>query len=160
MYDDIAPSYNELHGQEQERKLKALLARTNIPKKAIVLDVGCGTAHLAKYFQQQDYTGLDPSKGLLAQAPKNVKVLMGRGEELPFADDSFDLVLSLTALHNYSDPIKGVQELHRTAKSQALVGVLRKHPSHDDIIKALEDLFSVEHKIQDQHDTLLVLRKA
>lgn len=159
MYNEIAAGYNELHGLEQRRKLGTLLARCDIKENASVVDVGCGTAHLASFFAHQEYLGIDPSEGLLAFAPEGTTTVLAKGEDIPLDDACADVVLSLTALHNYDDPIKGVQELHRIAKDLVLVGILKKAPSHDGIIKELERLFSISSRVDDLNDTLLVLHK-
>ncbi len=156
MYDHIAASYNELHGAEQRRKLSSLLAVATLPD-GTVLDVGCGTAHLSTYFL--DYVGVDPSQPLLDQAPSNTKVVCARGEDLPFDDNSFPVVVSLTALHNYDDWHLGIDELFRVCSHTALVGVLKKSAEHDAIVSYVRERFSVIHELSDQHDLLLVLHK-
>lgn len=158
MYDHIALSYNELHGAEQRRKLSLLLSVVSLPRGS-VLDVGCGTAHLASFFPGREYVGVDPSQPLLDQAPSGVRVVCARGEELPFADGSFPVVLSLTALHNYDDWRVGVDELFRVVSGVLLVGVLKKSSVHDGIVAYLRERFVVEHELSDQHDSLLVVRK-
>ncbi len=158
MYDHIASSYNALHGAEQQRKLRALLARVMLPKGA-VLDVGCATAHLSSFFSDREYVGVDPSQPLLDLAPAGVRVLCARGEQLPFSDSAFPVVLSLTALHNYSDFRRGVEELFRVCGDVCLVGVLKKAPASHEIVSLLKQRFSVQEELSDQHDFLLVLRK-
>ena len=158
MYKHIADSYNELHGAEQVRKLRSLLAHASLPS-GDVLDVGCGTAHLAPFFSDRRYVGVDPCQELLDHAPRGVEVLCARGEELPFGEESFPVVLSLTALHNYGDWRRGVEELFRVCGGVALVGVLKKSSSHDAIVGALQELFVVSWRGDDVHDSLLVLHK-
>lgn len=156
MYAQIAGSYEQLHAAEQERKLAKLLGHVDLSEYESVADIGCATAHLARHFPQQRYLGVDPCKQLLEHAPEKTKTVLARGEDLPLGDDSFDLSLSLTALHNYDDPAAGVRELARITRSAALVGVLKKSPLHDDILACLEKHFVVRQRLGDQHDTLLV----
>ena len=156
MYADIAPGYNELHGEEQRRKLNKLLAHVDLSKYRTVLDVGCATTHLRTFFSEQEYTGVDPCKELLEQAPAHVPVMCAPGESLPIADASYDITLSLTALHNYTNPLKGVAELARVTKEVSLIGVLKKSSSHKEIVRAVEDLFVVQETFSDQHDTLIL----
>ena len=107
-YKIIAKSYNELYYSEQLNKVKLIIKILNI-KKEKVLDVGCGTAFYSKLFK--DYTGIDQSKEMLKQS--NAKVIYGNGEKLPFKDNSFDIVISISAIHNFKDPIKGINEMKR-----------------------------------------------
>jgi malonyl-CoA O-methyltransferase len=69
-----------------------------------VLDVGCGTGYLTtkfkQYFPQAAITGLDFSLQMLEEARlKNSSItwVLGDGQKLPFADGSFDTVVSNAA---------------------------------------------------------------
>ena len=79
------------------------------------LDVGCGTGALATRLARAGYdvTGVDPSEGMLevlrSRSP-DVDAVRASGTSLPFADDSFDLVLSVAVLHHIADP----GDVHRT----------------------------------------------
>ena len=73
------------------------------------LDVGCGTGALAGRLSRSGFTvtGLDPSQGMLdvmAEAEPSVRSVRGDGAELPFDDQSFDLTLTVAALHHIADP--------------------------------------------------------
>lgn len=59
-----------------------------------VLEIGCGTARLRHQVEAQgaEYYGLDPSMELLGEA-KGGNLIRAVGEYLPFADQSFDLIL-------------------------------------------------------------------
>lgn len=156
MYSHIATSYDELHASEQQRKLRRLLQAITLQAYSSVLDVGCATTHLRPFFSEQDYLGVDPCQELLNQAPSHVPTLCAAGEDLPLEDNHSQLVVSLTALHNYDDPVKGVKELARVSSHAALIGVLRKSPEHDEIIQEINKRFFVRAVFVDQHDTLLV----
>lgn len=160
MYDEIAASYNALHAEEQKRKFQALIQYVDLDEIETVADIGCGTAHLAPYFKDKTYIGIDPSQGLLKQAPENTEVILAPGEKLPLPDNSQDITLSLTALHNYDDPSKGVKELFRITKNVALIGVLKKGPRAQEIYEQVKSLFNVTAEPSDQHDFLLVCHKA
>ena len=158
MYDDIAPSYDELHAAEQRRKLELLLDQADLEGCRSVIDVGCATAHLRAYFPGMQYLGVDPSQPLLDHAPADARTVCANGEDLPVQDRRFDVALSLTALHNYDDPRKGVRELARVTKKHALIGVLKKSAQHDDILDEIRKRFVTEQRITDRHDTLIVAK--
>ncbi len=71
-----------------------------------VLDVGCGKGFLLYDFTQAvpgiEVTGIDISEYAIEHAKDEVKghLKCGSADELPFADDSFDLVISINTLHN------------------------------------------------------------
>src|SRR5436305_9088993 len=64
------------------------------------LDVGCGTGLLAERLASAGYdmVGIDPSEGMLEvmreRAPQ-IAAVHGSGTSLPFADDTFDLTLTV-----------------------------------------------------------------
>ena len=71
-----------------------------------ILDVGCGKGFLLYDFTQVlpgvEVAGLDISEYAIEHAKEEVKPLLhvGHAQELPFEDNSFDLVVSITTLHN------------------------------------------------------------
>lgn len=79
------------------------------------LDVGCGTGVLAARLAAVGFemAGVDPSEGMLevlrARAPE-VDARRASGTELPFADDGFDLVITVAVLHHVADraAVRGV----------------------------------------------------
>jgi ubiquinone/menaquinone biosynthesis C-methylase UbiE len=63
-----------------------------------ILDVGVGTGIASQALAQGGATiaGIDPSAGMLAQAPSRLaqaELVRGRAEALPFADRSFDAAI-------------------------------------------------------------------
>jgi len=76
MYDVLAPGYDELYREEQEKKL-ALIAHVI---KGNVLDIGAGTGIVARHFP--NVVSLDPSPEMLAYAPG--EKIVGSAEAIPF----------------------------------------------------------------------------
>jgi ubiquinone/menaquinone biosynthesis C-methylase UbiE len=80
------------------------------------LDVGTGTGHYAceLAWRGLQVTGLDPSVSMLQIAgakSSSVTWQDGSAASLPYAEGSFDLVLSVTALEFMPDPIQAVSEM-------------------------------------------------
>lgn len=96
-----------------------------------VLDVGCGMAHLLYELTQVvpglQVCGLDISEYALAHAKEEIRenLIYGEAQNLPFEDNEFDLVISLTTLHNLKifDLKKAVQEIERVSKGNSYVMV-------------------------------------
>jgi ubiquinone/menaquinone biosynthesis C-methylase UbiE len=66
-------------------------------------------------------TGLEPDGRLIAYAralhPRpNVEYREGFAEKLPFADASFDKVVSISCLEHFADPLAGLREMARVLK--------------------------------------------
>ena len=105
--------------------VKGLLAW---PEGASVLDAGCGAGWFWRDptpMPRLDITLLDQSAGMVAEAEKNTAIgqpaaqlrgVVGDVAALPFADDSFDIVLAIHMLYHLPDPARGVAELARVLR--------------------------------------------
>jgi ubiquinone/menaquinone biosynthesis C-methylase UbiE len=88
--------------------------------EAIVLDIGCGTGivtkHLSSYYK--NITGTDREIAMTDFAKddnKNLKFISAKAEELPFENESFDLVTVATAYHWFDFDLAG-KEIFRVLK--------------------------------------------
>ncbi len=82
------------------------------------LDVGCGEGRFCRILKQSgiEVTGIDPTPGLVAQArlrDSDGLYVQGVGERLPFADKTFDLVVSYLSLIDIPDFQAAIQEMAR-----------------------------------------------
>ncbi|MFH1399767.1 MAG: class I SAM-dependent methyltransferase [Candidatus Woesearchaeota archaeon] len=156
-YDGISKGYGELHGREQLSKARIVAGLLDLQKDGLLLDVGCGDA---SYFGLFDCVkvGLDPSFELLKKA-KDGFFVQGVAEALPFLDECFDAVVSITAVHNFEDLEKGLQEMHRVAKDRVVVSVLRQSERFTETVRLIQELFVVEREIAEAKDVVFVLRK-
>ena len=108
---------------------EAMVKHYGIKQGHKILDVGCGKGYLLYEFTQVvpgvEVTGIDISAYGIEHAKEEVKPLlqMGNAVTLPFDDDTFDFVVSVTTLHNLYN-----YELHRAVKEIERVGKgTRKH---------------------------------
>lgn len=155
-YDEIAKGYKELHGEEQMRKARIIAGELHVSPDDKLLDVGCGTAHYLSLFPC-DKTGIDPSVELLKQA--TVKTVQGQAENLPFDNESFDIVLSLTAVHNFHDIETGLSEIRRVAKRDIVLSILRRSAHFEKIDRHIKHMFKVRKVIEEQHDRIYFCTK-
>lgn len=140
----------------------------------------CGRA-LAPYVK--DITCLDLTEAMLAQGKKlaeeagiqNISFEVGNAEELPYEDETFDLVITRLSLHHFTNPEKPFQEMTRVLKPggklivwdmEATSEDLRdiddtiekmRDPSHTRILsrKEFEQLFAEEFQLQCEESTLI-----
>jgi ubiquinone/menaquinone biosynthesis C-methylase UbiE len=118
-YNEISKGYNRLHWEEQ--KEKALAIKKNLQLQGLLLDIGAGTGKATQLFQEgAECIALDPAREMVKQFP-GLKVV-GKAEELPFKSNSFDSVISLTALH-HADLEKAWAEIERISKGDASIAV-------------------------------------
>jgi ubiquinone/menaquinone biosynthesis C-methylase UbiE len=150
-YDEIASGYNELHGEEQKKKFA--LIKPHLPDlPGRVLDVGCGTG-LSEAICPS-IIGLDPSIELLKQA--RYPVVCGLAEQLPFKDSSFDSIISVTAVHNFSDKAKAFEEMSRVS-DRFVITVLKKAAQLAAIKELIESQFDVRECLDEEQDLIYVL---
>ncbi len=105
VYDESLPSHVVEHYLDKRTRFVIDHCR-----RGEGLDVGCGTGALAQRLAQAGYTmsGIDPSEGMLevlrTRSPE-IRALKADGTDLPFADDSFDLALTVAVLHHIANPV-------------------------------------------------------
>ncbi len=151
-YDEISAGYDELHREEQLKKLKIIASELKVKKTTKLLDVGCGTGLSANVFECQ-LTGIDPSAELLKQCP--FYAVQGKAENMPFAHKAFDIVMAVTSIHNFDDIEKGLQEIRRVGKKQFVLTVLKKSPQKDSILEAIKRQFTINKTIEEDKDIIL-----
>jgi SAM-dependent methyltransferase len=113
-----------------------------ITDEARVLEVGSGAHGLIFGFGSRYGFGIDPLavdyKRLFPVWQQNAKTASAIGEELPFADGAFDVVLSDNVIDHAEKPEKIVEELARVLKPGGLLyfTVNIHHPIYDLASKA------------------------
>ncbi len=103
----------------------------NLTGESRVLDVGCGKGFMLYDFSRLipgiTVAGIDISEYAICNAKDEVKpfVKVGDARELPFEDNSFDLVTSITTVHNLerADCKKSLQELERVSSCGKFITV-------------------------------------
>ncbi len=134
-YNKISKGYNELHKQEQLEKISIIKKHLKKPYK-LTLDIGAGTGISSKPFKA---IALDPSINMLKQY-KGKKVL-AKAENLPFKDNTFNTIISVTALH-HSNIKQALKEINRVAKKDAQIAltILKKSKIHiPNYLKKIEE---------------------
>ena len=109
-YEELAPVYDRRYTTSPLSgvgvALEGLVRAIGAPR---VLEAGCGTGHWLELLLPvvSDIYGLDFSPGMLAQAQsreKDLRLVHGRATQLPFANQVFDLVFCVNAIHHFGDP--------------------------------------------------------
>jgi SAM-dependent methyltransferase len=99
-----------------------------------MLDGGCGTGYFTQRLAAQSglhVVGLDPNAPWLefarAHGAGTEKYCVGVAESLPFADRSFDLSVSVTAICFVDGARRALQEILRVTRKRFAVGLLNRH---------------------------------
>lgn len=143
------PDYNEYYEKLHKFERKLSLDEENRIKTTIdlipddvqsVLDVGCGDGRIINRLQgkYERICGLDVSQNALEHV-KTSKV-KGSLENLPFLDNSFDVLICCEVLEHLPHPIfqKAIKELERVSKKYILISVPNKENLDSRMIKCPE----------------------
>lgn len=113
-----------------ETVARKLIETYNLPQNARILDVGCGKGFLLHEFKKllSDSTvaGFDMSQYAIDNSKEDIKdkLFIHKAEDsYPYGDKYFDLVISLTTLHNlYINELKAaLKEVERVGKNKYIV---------------------------------------
>ena len=154
-YDEISSGYEELHGEEQLKKVEIISKYLKPAPDELLLDVGCGTGLTTKPWNCRKI-GLDPAMKLLKKAGNGLWV-NAEAEHIPFKDKTFDIVISITALQNFHNIEKGLDEIKRVGKDKFALSFLKKCPSREKIEKYINAIFLVNKKIEEDKDTVFII---
>ncbi len=130
LFTRIAPRYDSVNrlislGQGQRLRRLALRATELSPGERL-LDVGTGTGDVALQATQRypgcQIVGVDPTAAMVKQAQTKEQEQMpgwglGDGLSLPFADASFDAVISAFMMRNVPDVLQALIEQTRVVRS-------------------------------------------
>jgi len=116
---------------QYEKELVLELAAPRPGEKVLDVGVGSGIFALELMKRGADVTGIDVSQRMLdiARSKGVTNVRLGDAEALDFPDESFDLVISITALEFFGDHEKAISEMARVCRKggRVVVGTLGAH---------------------------------
>lgn len=140
--------YDRMSAGAEEAGLRELRRRLLADADGRVLEIGGGTgANLLLYGPAvESLTVTEPEQPMLRRLDRKVreqapltKVLRARAEELPFADDSFDTVVSTLVLCGVDDPQQALREVRRVLRPGGRFMFLEHVRSDDPNVARLQD---------------------
>jgi SAM-dependent methyltransferase len=114
VWDDRAQMYRDSDAHADGEDLDQMVAWADGAGTA--LDVATGGGHVARRLRDAgvNVVTCDPSPGMQPD-------VICRAEDLPFADNSFDVVACRTAQHHFEDVALAVREMARVAADRVLL---------------------------------------
>jgi len=112
-FDLLAPFYERVFGVQ---RADSLLAHLALESGQSLLDVGGGTGQIAAQLAGfvDRVCVLEPSPGMLKQGQrKDICLVQGVGERLPFPSGTVDRILMVDAFHHLLDQEQTVREMAR-----------------------------------------------
>ncbi|MFH0868184.1 MAG: class I SAM-dependent methyltransferase [Candidatus Woesearchaeota archaeon] len=154
-YKLIAKGYTELYGEEQEIKHNIIKEALNIRNTDLLLDVGCGAC--VSGFNCR-VLGIDPSVELLKQNLGS-QTILAKAENIPFRDNVFDKVISVTSMHNFDNIEQSIKEIKRVGKKDFAFSILKRTKNFDMIEQNIRDNFSIKKVIDGKQDWVFICSK-
>lgn len=166
MFDSISGDYDKLNHimsasvdkSWRRRALKYVVSPGSTQGGLAVLDVACGTGDfsiaIARKMEKAGVsglvTGVDLSEGMLnvmrskveeAGLGERISALKGDGEELGFADGSFDRVTIAFGIRNFENRQKGLGEFFRVLKPGGRLVILELSLPGNPVLRWLYNLY-------------------
>lgn len=122
-----------LHQQDEINRypiqLYHFLAQKTIIENKEILEVGSGrgggSSYIARYLHPAKMTGLDIASNAVEWAndqnkENNLEFIQGNAEKLPFANESFDVVINVESCHAYGSVPRFLSEVKRVLRPSGI----------------------------------------
>ena len=132
-----------------------LIELAELNERSIVLDVASGTADIpkliSKKFKSVSIHVTDINESMLTLGKdrsinenffQNCSFALASGEDLPYQDETFDLVTVGFGLRNFTDKLKGLKEMKRVLKKDGILLILEFSKPTNSIFSKVYDWYS------------------
>ena len=133
-YDRLAAIYDQRWSNYVANTLSFLKSWAQISPSDVVLDIACGTGEFERLIlieqPMQQMVGVDISDKMLLMSKQkccnypNVSFYNAPASALPFASNSFDVVISASSFHYFDDPDAALTEMKRVLKPDGKLVIL------------------------------------
>jgi ubiquinone/menaquinone biosynthesis C-methylase UbiE len=129
-FNNIASKWDEIRsGYFTEHMRDSAIARANLPRNAIVADVGTGTGFVAAGLSPRASRvyGFDSNDAMLNVARRNLAAYLNvefrrsEGDKLPLPNESVDGAFANMYLHHAPEPSKAIQEMVRILRPGGVI---------------------------------------
>ncbi len=124
-YADPNPPNFTAQNLVSRRQFALEMIEARVPKSSKILDIGCGTGHLAGELMRRGYQawGVDFSEGMVRYAAEHYgadRFQVGDIERIQFPDNTFDGMVCLGVMEYLSSDEPGLREMWRVLKPGAV----------------------------------------
>jgi len=143
--------------RNQKDHLSWGLKNLSLSPNSKVLEANCGTAIFSRFLLPyvKSVTASDVSRHMIQYAKEKeskLETVIADTAELPFPDESFDVVISRFALNHFQDISVPLKELSRVVKNGGHVAIIERVP-HPDVIDYRDRLDFLENVRDESHVT-------
>jgi len=131
--------------------LKFIKDYIDIKQETKILEIGCGGDGIINYIDKGEKYALDPLMDYFRsnfELPKEIRWLKGVGEDIPFKNDYFDIIIIANTLDHTNNPERVLNEIKRVLKKQGFL--LLTADCHQPFLKnyrRLKELFNIGDKL-------------
>lgn len=123
-----------------------------------ILDIGTADglmlSRVKKEFPPAKCIGLEYNKELINTCEdKNIEIIQGDAQNMPFENNSFDIVYATALIEHLNEPIKMLQETYRILKPNGIIIITTPDPFFDKIAQA------IGHIEKDTHQETFTIKK-
>ena len=141
-YDDRERFWDSFEQDKLNRYIKATTGKK-------VLDAGAGTGRISIRLREAgaDVTALDISPDMLKileQKDPEIETVEGDMENMPFDDESFDVVFSSLALVHLKDPKQFLDECYRVLRDDGQVVLVNIHYRKAETLKDGQGKYTIQ----------------
>jgi ubiquinone/menaquinone biosynthesis C-methylase UbiE len=137
-YDDFQRVVCAFRGIDRDQYVMSYLRSLEVERGDLVLETSVGTGLNYKYLPPGvKLFGLDCSAAMLANCQANLsrwdieaELFLGNAEDLPFANDSFDVVFHVGGINFFNDRAKAIREMIRVAKPGSRILIADETEKH------------------------------
>jgi SAM-dependent methyltransferase len=136
-----AEPFAQRHGYGKDPILDLMADCAAVQPEDTVLDVACGPGIISCHFAKlaRHVTGLDFVPAMLDRARRyqaeqqvdNITWQLGSSSDFPFADDTFDCVITRFSFRHFFEPLAALREMKRVAKPGGTVVICDVAPSRE-----------------------------
>lgn len=164
----------ERMNESHEKLAQWGVSHLNIEDDEIVLDIGCGGGINVKRFNKMSPNGkvygLDYSEVSVEKSSDlneseikegKVEIIQGSVSELPFEDESFDLITGFETIYFWPNFVEDLKEVNRVLKSDGTFFICNETAGNEDIDKKMKDYIELlDMKIYSEDDLESILFSA
>lgn len=109
-----------------------------------ILHIGCSDGDLLKSLLYSKHTGeligIDSDTEIKEVHDKNLTILQAVADNLPFADQKFDVVISIGVIHGFDNLPKAFSELQRVLKKDGKIIFILATQNSFPVVRAVESI--------------------
>lgn len=142
----------ERMNESHEKLAQWGVSHLNIEENDVILDIGCGGGINVRRFSQMSYNGkiygldyselsVEKSKQLneLAINEGKVEIVQGSVSELPFDDETFDIVTGFETTYFWPNFTEDLKEVNRVLKDDGIMFICNEAVGNENVLEEMKE---------------------